>query len=248
MLNDSFKYIAYERPPALPKDILAMSDEDIDAWDQAAIDADHHNNKVAQPHNYRVDAAWKALLKSMGVTVEGTRNGVPAHVRHVIDEMRTHAGVKGIPAHSLDSLRYVKWPLPSTYPQYAATDRCASLKEVIANVRGIIKRDNEQKNFKESDTKHWLETGPSHNLHLQDFPNVEAYVKAVRDADREKFIAAQEGTEMDIDFCDGDDPWTGGCTSWTVGESRCECGNRRVHLVVDWNARSRTWFAYPESH
>ena len=38
-----------------------------------------------------------------------------------------------------------------------------------------------------------------------------------------KKIEYPDGTVVGIDFCE--------CETWTVGEPRCECGNRRIYLT-----------------
>ncbi|CAB4203479.1 hypothetical protein UFOVP1382_95 [uncultured Caudovirales phage] len=55
------------------------------------------------------------------------------------------------------------------------------------------------------------------------------------------WIAANypDGTKMSFDGC-------GTCDSWTVGQTRCECGNRRVELVVD--LRSDGFSAHAEAY
>ena len=51
-------------------------------------------------------------------------------------------------------------------------------------------------------------------------------VMAARDA----WIASNfpDGTEVEHDQCNG-------CDTWTVGERRCFCGNRRMYLEIGGN-------------
>ncbi len=47
-----------------------------------------------------------------------------------------------------------------------------------------------------------------------------------------------DGTPVEHSSCDN-------CSTWIVGENRCECGNRRMSLCVDRNAKGE-YYAYPE--
>ena len=67
-----------------------------------------------------------------------------------------------------------------------------------------------------------------------------------RDAETEKAKDAYlaefypEGVEIDIDdnLCE--------CATWTVGEHRCSCGNRRIYLNVGGNLEGG-FYAWPEA-
>lgn len=63
-------------------------------------------------------------------------------------------------------------------------------------------------------------------------------VQKVRAKDQERWVEENypNGTEVDIDCCDF-------CDTWTVGEHRCSCGNRRMYLDVSGGIRD--WWAYP---
>lgn len=47
-----------------------------------------------------------------------------------------------------------------------------------------------------------------------------------------------DGTALSHSSCDS-------CSTWTVGENRCECGSRRMSLCVDKNGKGE-YYAYPE--
>jgi hypothetical protein len=59
---------------------------------------------------------------------------------------------------------------------------------------------------------------------------------------REKWIEENypDGTELDIECCHE-------CSSWTVGEHRCSCGNRRMELYVEGNFFDG-FTAYPDPY
>jgi hypothetical protein len=80
-------------------------------------------------------------------------------------------------------------------------------------------------------------------ISMDDFTVTKDFISAVREASREKWIDENypEGTEMDIKCCDE-------CSTWTVGERRCECGNRRIDLTVEFIGGSEKWFAYAEAY
>lgn len=78
-------------------------------------------------------------------------------------------------------------------------------------------------------------------ISADDFDSTKAFVAAVNDRSREKWIDENypEGTEMDIKCCDE-------CSTWTVGERHCECGNRRIDLCVE--RMGGEWFAWAEAY
>ena len=242
-LSAEYKYIPYKRAPFLPNGeaLLSMSDADIDTWDAAAVEMDNHNYKVAEPHNRKADAAWLALLNSMGVVTHGTRGGVNAHARKVLSEMHTKAGVNSIPAKSLYYLQFLQWPVPKGYRADAVSQNRTSLREVITYARRINAEADKQAAIQNAANKHWLERGPELGLFLSLFPSVETYIDAVRAEAAKRYVKSREGETLHIDFCDT-------CSEWTVGEARCSCGNRRVSLTLDWNPRTLSWDAYPEAH
>lgn len=63
-----------------------------------------------------------------------------------------------------------------------------------------------------------------YNISIED-PDL---IDKVTELERQEFIKNNypNGTELSIDCCSE-------CSSWTVGEHRCSCGNRRIYLEVD---------------
>lgn len=61
------------------------------------------------------------------------------------------------------------------------------------------------------------------------YDSTKAFLQAIRDTAEVAWAAKHypEGTEMDMDQCD--------CGSWTVGDGRCSCGNRRMYLEIGGN-------------
>ena len=66
-------------------------------------------------------------------------------------------------------------------------------------------------------------------------------VNKVKEADKAAWVAANHpnGSAMTVDCCDE-------CDSWTVGEHRCDCGNRRIYMEVEGSFGK--WYAYTAAH
>lgn len=77
----------------------------------------------------------------------------------------------------------------------------------------------------------------TYGISLDDPDLYNKVVAADREAFREKNYP--EGTDVDHSCCDT-------CSSWTVGDHRCSCGNRRMSLTIEGNIGN--WYAYGEAN
>jgi methylaspartate ammonia-lyase len=64
-------------------------------------------------------------------------------------------------------------------------------------------------------------------------------IAMVTEKEIEHYRKAMEGEVIDIKCCDY-------CNSWTVGENRCFCRNRRMYLTIDGNIVDG-FYHYPEA-
>lgn len=106
----------------------------------------------------------------------------------------------------------------------------------IAKIKAIEdKKLSESKELAEAILFYKEKNWSTENLSSQEILD---YVENYR---RDKWIKENypDGTEMNHSCCDN-------CSSWTVGEHRCSCGNRRMSLIVE---KSRDgYYAYAEAY
>lgn len=106
----------------------------------------------------------------------------------------------------------------------------------IAKIKAIEdKKLSESKELAEAILFYKEKNWSTENLSSQEILD---YVENYR---RDKWIKENypDGTEMNHSCCDN-------CSSWTVGEHRCSCGNRRMSLIVEGSKDS--YYAYAEAH
>lgn len=106
----------------------------------------------------------------------------------------------------------------------------------IAKIKAIEdKKLSESKELAEAILFYKEKNWSTENLSSQEILD---YVENYR---RDKWIKENypDGTEMNHSCCDT-------CSSWTVGEHRCSCGNRRMSLIVEGSKDS--YYAYAEAY
>lgn len=242
---EALKFLAPRSAPTLPRkwsELVAWTPEQVAQWDASRKEAEEFNRTV-HSHNSAVESAWIRFLSDAGVqTRKGSRNSTPAHVRMVIEEIRASAKANRCSSTSLyDCLRNsgIVWPAGLTSDTIY---NVSSLQEAIDRVAGIEKQAADRRKSDDETTIYWLSQASKYpELVASDFASVADYVSAIREASREAFAATLDGEEISISCCSE-------CSSWTVGERRCSCGNRRVSLSVEWLASIKEWYYYAEAY
>lgn len=117
------------------------------------------------------------------------------------------------------------------------SNRSNSLVQLVHEIRDVIKQETAQKHKETAIFAKAASLATGYGIALDD-PDL---LDKVRESDKEKWVTEHypEGTVLDHSSCDN-------CSSWTVGEHRCSCGNRRMYLEIDGDIGS--WYAYPTAN
>lgn len=175
-----------QHPSAIHTRMLAdMADKDIDAWDAAASAVDESNQEVFH-NNQQFIKRFVRDIQACGVK---THNGddYTDHVKQAISDIYDAADVPMTPC-----------PLPCHEQLFAALgfptvpNRPKTLREYVDRLRA---------ERAERDTKHWLEVGQQQGRDLRAFPTIAAYIKTVRDYDRDMFVVRYRERNQTCPLC-----------------------------------------------
>jgi hypothetical protein len=218
---------------------LSCSDEDLvkltDEWN--ATDIANRNARIANMDNKKLMVLEaEAFFKRLGLDTYKTS----PHGKRIGEYAEFKAVLKAIDSKynqvSVATDRPTFFTMKAHGDEYRA---CTTLplvqfvKEARRHYEQKAKRENEHRaEFALAAT-----LAGKYGISLDDANLVEK----VCEADREAWAKAHypDGTNMHFDECDD-------CNSWTVGEHRCSCGNRRVYLELD--GKLGNWFARPVAH
>ena len=230
---------AYEPFPLLPDlDLIVRdwTDEQIQAWWDAAGKSTKQHEETRR-HNQEVEAHWAAIFEANGRPAHGVRGGTKEWFREALFGLGkpTHT-----PGHREDAYYYrtvtvAGKPIRATH---VVNWSPCTLKDIIHTVRRHNHQEQAQEKAKADLEAKLLALAPEVGITSADYSTVQDFLKAVADTVQERWVTNQypDGTVLPFDSCD--------CDSWTVGASRCECGNRRAYLNVEGDVLSG-FHAYP---
>lgn len=218
------------------EDIKDVSIEEFERIENEFRETEKRNN-AARRHNddlyKQAEAAFFEDLNGIGIQVKGVRGGILQPFKNTIREIRYKLVGNSIPA----------MPSPNLYlgeKEYRASGSLSTRLKALK-----LAGEREAKAAEKNDkllvasiaylSKHdpdgeWKEKGAEAIINR-------AWALASNAFVEEKY---PDGTEVDVDdnICE--------CESWTVGERRCSCGNRRMYLEIEGDLLNGFW-AYPNA-
>ena len=228
----------------LSEKILDLPDEDILAWEAACDEIEKSNKNAVKNNRILLDLAVKELEKFCKMLEFGTYK--ESKYGKILGEYKEFKMLK----KQLEMM-YPTWSRQS-YPRvyrymigtetYRVCKSPSTLMEVVKSARA--KREQLQKKALETNklyilsVKYLLKSG----VDVENLTSDEIIVKA-NDLARDAWITSNfpDGETVDVDdnYCE--------CETWTVGDRRCSCGNRRLELSVEGDLSSG-FYGYPEPY
>jgi len=190
-------------------------------------EAVHEKNLPAIENNTKLRAKIKGYMEACGIRAKYTVYDYPTS-RH-----RRKKSMDRIAGYVQDLDRCV--PINDGYDEIIR--RC---KEFVRRVdekerewKAIAtkaKKEQEAKDRELREVAMAVQIAGKHGKKHGDFATNKHLISFANSVEREKFLKEQypDGTELSIKCCTE-------CNSWTVGEHRCSCGNRRMYLETEGN-------------
>lgn len=156
----------------------------------------------------------------------------------------------------------IKNVISSRYPYYSSGVPCIQPKTVVKDdieltincsptnfvdgYKKLVFQYKQQLNKKSSNSKLLIESikyATEHNIDISDAPDAKTIIAWVNEEAEQNYIKENypNGTELYLKHgCDE-------CSTWTIGDHRCSCGNRRVSLSIEGNLIDG-YDVYPECY
>jgi len=183
----------------------------------------HAENKDALAHNIKMRDAIYAFMKVAGIS----------QTYSTWDYKTSRSRNRTETKHNAGYVEDVK-RLFTTDDGFAAAERKHKdcLDRIARWEKDMADEAEKKKKEKEAEDKKMRKLATAMQLAekygIVDYDNNDDLFSLVNDRARHDFLAAEyaDGTEVTHSCCEE-------CSTWTVGEHRCSCGNRRMYLETD---------------
>jgi len=220
--------------------LLNLTDEELKQLD---IEIENYNNEIQtiKEHNNNVHTNWTDLIfpKKFNLFTKEKRftRTEHKHFEFIVEQL------------GYEEFNKINWKDSFWRKQNIELNllnSCGSLSEFIIRYRNNIKAKEQKAKEKEDILEkykiHLLQKGKELNLDISNYSSIDLYFSDIESTLKDKWAKEKytDGIEIYIDCCDF-------CSSWTVGEHRCSCGNRRMSLIIEGDSLNG-FYAYPEAY
>lgn len=234
-----FRYNSYDSSVGedfldLPKETIEKTESDLREYESSI--------KRVYTHNYKVYTETKSkfieLFKSIGIKDKsGPKNKITKEMARLIkilsNSMISWISMPRVPNISNLKIEGIKSPI---------TGNCRGLVWLWTNGNRMKLQLRHNSNHAEEVTKKSIELAvKKYNIDITS-KHIGEIIAEVRDLEKEEFVRSNYRNGDCVLDCDCSE-----CGSWTVGDHRCHCGNRRVFLAVDGDVVSG-FSAYSECY
>lgn len=244
-MSESFAYKSYLQYTALPgiESLLLWSKEDCDRWDNDVKEITESNRAVFLENVEVLKAVGKFLNETFPASYVLDKRGlITKNSNKIIARL---LGYPQLQPNVPTPYDLVRRPFKHDSKEYIWPNNISmqsSLYEIKALAESIIEKDKTKSLQSLRYESKCFGLSKEYGVNVEDFNSKADFIKRIESIARMKFIDENysDGTEIDIGCCDN-------CDSWTVGERRCSCGNRRVDLTVEGNILDG-FYVYGESY
>lgn len=228
VLPEFQEYARVPKIPDLDTVIWKWTREQVQEWWDAAKKVEQANRDRFR-HNQETRALWRKIFEARGGKPWGARGTTS------LKWFDTAIDALGYPSHSPTSATevyaYYTFTLcgEKVSPYHAVMFSPHTLMDVWDGARKRQEAWDNRQATKNNEVAILLSLASKLGVDPAGFESTDGFLHAIRAAAEEVWVNEHypDETEMEVS-CDN-------CDTWRVGEHRCSCGNRRVHLVVEGN-------------